>query len=85
MTIALVATPEAPVTSVALQSGTWFTDVPRIWRTPSRIEVEAVHVRFGEPAARGQHRQRAAELDAAALGERPALAALAEAVVLEAA
>src|SRR5262249_2075811 len=38
-TTALVATPDAPVTSVALQPGTWFTDVPRIWRTPSRIKL----------------------------------------------
>src|SRR2546430_6680801 len=38
-TTALVATPEAPVTSVARQPGTWLTDVPRIWRTPSRIRL----------------------------------------------
>src|SRR5207253_8552255 len=39
-TSALVATPEAPVTSVALQPGSWFDDVPRIWRTPSRIRLK---------------------------------------------
>src|SRR5205814_1681651 len=39
-TSALVATPEAPVTSVALHPGTWFDEVPRIWRTPSRIRLK---------------------------------------------
>ena len=56
---------------------------PRIWRTPSSIRLKPCTYASDEAAARGQHRQRAAELDAAALGERPALAALAEAVVLE--
>lgn len=37
--IALVATPEAPVTKTALQLGTWFQDVPRICRTPSRMRL----------------------------------------------
>src|SRR5262249_57562897 len=39
-TSALVATPEAPVTSVVLQPGTWFVDVPRICRTASRIRLK---------------------------------------------
>src|SRR5262245_33307654 len=39
-TSALVATPDAPVTSVVLQPGTWFVDVPRICRTASRIRLK---------------------------------------------
>src|SRR5207245_11078721 len=39
-TTALVATPDAPVTSVAAQPGAWLHDVPRIWRTPSRIRLK---------------------------------------------
>src|SRR5262249_31326019 len=42
-------------------------------------QIEAVHVGFRQAAARRQHRERAAELDAAGLGERAALPALAEA------
>src|SRR5262247_266594 len=37
---ALVATPEAPVTSVARQSGTWLVEVPRICRTASTIRLK---------------------------------------------
>src|SRR5439155_3454165 len=40
-TAALVATPDAPVTSVALQPGTWLTDFPRICRTPSRPRLKS--------------------------------------------
>src|SRR5579862_7460101 len=39
-TSALVASPDAPVTSVAAQPGTWLADVPRICRTASRIRLK---------------------------------------------
>lgn len=46
-------------------------------------EVEAVDVGLAEPAAPGVHRQPPADLQRAALGERAALAAPAEAVALQ--
>ncbi len=79
----LVGTAVPAVTSVFTTSGTWLTDVPRIWRTPFGDAVHPVDVRLAELAAVGVDRQAATELDGAVGDEVLGLALRAEPELLE--